>query len=127
MENKQSKTREQKEKEIFEGVTKGRPFTVIKEQPVVDKATELLLTDEEIKLAWYDCYGSNLPGEYGLLFGRTVRSRQLAKLQRAGYMSPAEINKWLEEQGAYHWVEHGLDAEGNRYCGNEPLRLEVKE
>ena len=40
-----------------------------------------LLTDEEIKRAWWDCYGEEFPATHGLVFGRAVRSRQLAKAQ----------------------------------------------
>jgi hypothetical protein len=44
-----------------------------------------LLTDEEIAQAWEDCYGEKLPAEKGLVFGRTVRSRQqIADLRAIG-------------------------------------------
>jgi hypothetical protein len=37
----------------------------------------MILTDEQIAQAWEDCYGEPLPHKYGLVFGRTIRSRQL--------------------------------------------------
>lgn len=37
------------------------------------------LKDEEIRRAWQDCYGEPLPEKYGLVFGRVIRHRQLAK------------------------------------------------
>ena len=73
--------------------------------PVPTPASEgMLLTDEEIKRAWWDCYGEEFPATHGLVFGRAVRSRQLAKAQPL-IEAPlrAEIagrNKLLDNQAA---------------------------
>ena len=51
----------------------------------VRETDKLLLTDEDLNQAWWDCYGEELPAIHGLVFGRTVRSRQILKLQLAGW------------------------------------------
>ncbi len=51
----------------------------------VRETDKLLLTDEDFNQAWWDCYGEELPAIHGLVFGRTVRSRQILKLQLAGW------------------------------------------
>ena len=44
--------------------------------PSTPASEGMLLTDEEIKRAWWDCYGEELPATHGLVFGRAVRSRK---------------------------------------------------
>lgn len=70
-----------------------------------------ILSDEEIKQAWQDCYGEPLPQAYGLVFGRTVRSRQHAH-DKAIYAASIEQARKEERERTIKQVEDVINASG---------------
>jgi hypothetical protein len=68
----------------------------------------MILTDEQVAQAWQDCYGEPLPEQYGLVFGRTVRSRQLKA-----------VAEWLQN--------HRVKPEGTEKIRYELFKISIKE
>ena len=91
---------------------------------------------EEIAQILYDKeFGDEISKNLGGLYPDNLMDLEgkeanqiLSIIKEAGYKSPEEINKWLEEQGACHIKTFNVRcSDGQLKDILEPLRLEVKE